>query len=251
MLSQYPGEGVEMNIRLSTLLSTGVLMASFLLPQAAEAIEQKATIAQVGFHISHPAKKYDCKLLQGGATAIAHFDGADLSKTSIDATIQVEYFNSDNELRDSHMMEVLEGIIFPTITWKGVATGVAAAPITVGKHEIRVKGPLTVHGKTQEVEIPVTIDVAENGLVSVLANFSVSLESYDIERPSLIFVKIADEVPIKVKMVFPVGPELLAPPVVEPAAEAPAPPDANAVEAHSDAVPAQSEAPSSDQAPTP
>jgi polyisoprenoid-binding protein YceI len=243
-----------MNIQLSTLLSTALLISSFLLPQVGQAKEQKATIAQVGFHISHPAKKYDAKLLLGGATAVAHFDGSDLSKTSVDATIQVEYFNSDNELRDSHMMEVLEGIIFPNITWKGVATGVAATPITAGKHEIRVKGPLTVHGVTQEVEIPVMMEVAENGLITVQAKFSISLESYEIERPSLVFVKIADEVPINVKMVFPAGPELLAPPVAEPAPAASAEespvPAASAEESPAPAA-EQTEAPSTDQSQTP
>ena len=237
-----------MNLQPSALLSTGLLIASFLLPQTGQAKEQKATIAQVGFHISHPAKQYDCKLLQGGATAIAHFDGSDLSKTSVDATIQVEYFNSDNELRDSHMMEVLEGIIFPTITWKGVATGVAATPITVGKHNIRVKGPLTVHGVTQEVEIPVVMDVAENGLVTVQASFSISLESYEIERPSLVFVKIADEVPINVKMVFPAGPELLAAPIAEPAPSSEESPGAAPASGESPGpAPEQAEAPITDQ----
>ena len=199
-----------------------LLGLAFMVPHSAQAIEQKATIAHVSFHISHPAKKYDAKLLQGGAQAIAHFDAADLSKTSVDATIQVEYFNSDNELRDSHMLEVLEGIIFPTITWKGQATGVASTPVPAGKHEIRLKGPLTVHGQTRELEIPVVMDIAENGLVTVDATFSISLEDFEIERPSLVFVRISDEVPIKVHMVFPAGPELLAPPAPAPVEAPPA-----------------------------
>jgi len=211
-----------MHARPGALLASLILSLAFLLPHNAQAIDQKATIAHLSFHISHPAKKYDAKLLQGGAEVIAHFDAADLSKTSVDATFQADYFNSDNEMRDSHMLEVLEAIIFPTITWKATAIGVTATPVTAGKHEIRVKGPLTVHGQTHDLEIPVTLDIAENGLVTVDAVFSISLESFEIERPSLVFVRIADEVPIKVHMVFPAGPELLAPPVVTPAEEAPA-----------------------------
>ena len=207
-----------MFMRLSTLIIPLILVAALALPPSAQALDKKATITHLSFHISHPAKKYDAKLLPGGAVVTAHFDPADLSKTSVDASFQVEYFNSSNELRDSHMMEVLEGIIFPAITWKGVATGAASAPVTVGKHEITVKGPLTVHGHTEEFETKVTLDVAENGLVTVDAQFAISLEAFEIERPSLVFVKIADEVPIKVKMVFPVGPALLAP-AEPPAAE--------------------------------
>ncbi len=211
-----------MHTQRNRIIVSLTLSLAFLLPHSALALDKKATISHVSFHISHPAKKYDAKLIQGGSSATAHFDATDLSKTSVDATFQVEYFNSGNELRDSHMLEVLEGIIFPTITWQGTASGVAATPVTAGKHEIRVKGPLTVHGQTHDLEIPVTMDIAENGLVTVDAAFSISLESFDIERPSLVFVKISDEVPIKVHMVFPVGPELLAPPVAAPAAAPPA-----------------------------
>ncbi len=199
-----------MPTKLRALLPLLVLTA-FLVPNNALALEQKATITHVTFHISHPAKKYDAKLLQGGAEVTAHFDPSDISKTSVDATIQVEYFNSDNEMRDSHMLEVLEAIIFPTITWKGTATGISAAPVTAGKHQFLVKGPLTVHGSTQELETMVSMEVADNGLVTVGAEFVITLESFQIERPSLVFVKIANEVPVKVNMTFPAGPGLLTP----------------------------------------
>ena len=211
-----------MHARPGVLLAAFTLSLAFLLPHSAQAIDQKATITHVSFHISHPAKKYDAKLLQGGAEVTAHFDAADLSKTSVDATFQAEYFNSDNEMRDSHMLEVLEAIIFPTMTWKATAVGVDATPVTAGKHEIRVKGPLTVHGQTHDLEIPATLDIAENGLVTVDAAFSISLERFEIERPKLLFAKITDEVPIEVHMVFPVGPELLAPPETAPAEGSPA-----------------------------
>jgi len=196
-----------------SLLATLLACATFALPRPAAAIDGKVTIAQISFHISHPAKKYDAKLLQGGATATAHFDPTDISKTSVDVSFKVEYFNSDNELRDSHMMEVLEGIIFPEITWKAAAVGVPSAPFSAGTHKLDLEGTLTVHGVSQKVQIPVQMEVASNGLVDVTSVFSISLESFEIERPSLVFVKIADEVPITVRMVFPVGPELLAPPV--------------------------------------
>jgi len=216
------GRKDAMNKPTSLALSVLLAGASFLLPKVADAIEQKVTIAQVSFHISHPAKEYDAKLLTGGATATAYLDATDMSKTRVEANIKVEYFNSSNNLRDSHMMEVLEGIVFPEITWKAKASGGASGPFTVGTHELKVKGPITVHGVTKELEIPIRMKVEENGLVDVTSKFSISLEDFEIERPSLVLVKIADEVPIKVRMVFPAGPKLLAPPAPAPAEAAPA-----------------------------
>ena len=200
-----------MKLRFSLNIGLLVAAAALLLPNIATALDQKVTIAQVSFHISHPAKEYDAKLLAGGASATAYFDPSDISKTSVDVTIKVQEFNSDNEKRDSHMLEVLEGIIFPDITWKGTATGASSAPFTAGTHEFRVKGPLTIHGVSRELEIPVRMQVAENGLVDVTSTFSLSLDNFEIERPSLVFVKIADVVPVTVRMVFPAGPKLLDP----------------------------------------
>jgi polyisoprenoid-binding protein YceI len=204
------------SISLLTVLAACVALT---LPGTAAALDSKVTIAQLSFHISHPAKKYDAKLLQGGASATAHFDPSDISRTSVDASFQVEYFNSDNELRDSHMMEVLEGIIFPEITWKAAAIGAASAPFTAGTHKLDLEGTLTVHGVSRKMQIPVQMEVASNGLVDVTSTFSISLESFEIERPKLVFVKIADDVPVTIRMVFPVGPELLAPPVAAAAEE--------------------------------
>jgi len=208
----------------NSLLTSLVACVALALPGSAAALDGKVTIAQVSFHISHPAKKYDARLLQGGASATGHFDPADISRTSVDASFQVEYFSSDNELRDSHMMEVLEGIVFPEITWKAAAVGAPSAPFTVGTHSLDLEGTLTVHGVGRKMQIPVTMEVASNGLVDVTSTFSISLESFEIERPSLVFVKISDEVPITVRMVFPTGPELLAPPPpAAPESEAEAP----------------------------
>ena len=194
------------------------LLASLLLARQASAIERQANEVEVGFHISHPAKQYDAGLLPGGATAVATFDPGEVGNTRVEVLLKVDFFNSANELRDSHMLEVLEAIIFPTISWAGVASGGAKGPFNVGTHEITVKGPLTVHGVTRELEIPVRLEVAASGLVTAHSKFSISIESFEIERPSLVFVKIKDELPITVKMAFAVGSELFTPQAPEPAA---------------------------------
>jgi len=123
------------------------------------------------------------------------------------------------------MLEVLEGFLFPTIDWKVSGVSGADGPITAGQYKLEAAGPLTIHGVSQPLKIPITMDVAANGNVDVRAEFSVSLEAFGIERPSLVFVPIADEVPIRVHMNFRAGVDLFAktesPPPAEEAEAAP------------------------------
>ena len=178
-------------------------------PGAAQAVDVAASTAEVTFEISHPAKQYEGQLLDGGADVTAHFDPTDISKTGVDVAIRVAKFNSDNTRRDSHMMEVLEGLIFPTITWKTETLKGVSGPLKAGTYEARASGPLELHGKKLDLSIPIVMKVTEDGTVEVTSEFSIQLVEYDIERPTLVFVPIANDVPIKVRMTFAGGPALL------------------------------------------
>ncbi len=200
------------------------------LPTSAFALDVQATTTDVTFHISHPAKEYDAVLLPGGATVTGRFDPADLAATGCDVSIRVDKFNSDNVRRDSHMMESLEGLVFPTIEWsvKGLS-GIEGA-IKPGTYSARAAGPLKIRDLTLDHSVPIEITVADDGTITVTSSFSVSLTEFQIERATLVFVPIEDEVPIQVTMVFPAGKEVLyveppPAPVPETAAEeAPEPP---------------------------
>ncbi|MCP4872466.1 MAG: YceI family protein [Proteobacteria bacterium] len=193
-----------------------------MLPASALAMDVGATTTDLTFHISHPAKQYDAALLPGGASATGTFDPAEIANTRATVSIRVDKFNSDNVRRDSHMMETMEGLIFPTIDWTVKDFQGPTGPFKPGSYEAKASGPLTVHGVTLSLVAPVTMNVAEDGTVTVESNFSISLEEFGIDRPTLVFVPIEDQVPISVKMTFPAGADVLyvePPPAPEPAPE--------------------------------
>ena len=200
-------------------ISTLVTVVSLAIASSAFATNVTANKADVTFHISHPAKEYDANLLPGGAKIIGTFVPEDLSKTGFDVSIQVDQFNSDNSRRDSHMIETMEALIFPTITWKVTKIDGAAGPVAVGTHKGFASGPLTVHGVTKNLDAPITMTIKEDGTVTVTSEFSISLENFGIERPTLVFVPIEDDLPIKVQVVFPGGSGIF-PPEAAPAPEA-------------------------------
>lgn len=79
------------------------------------------------------------------------YDAADLSKTSIDVTIDTTSLNTrvemrDNDLRSDKFFDVQK---FPTITFKSKRVESA------GKGKLKVTGDLTIHGVTKEAVLDV------------------------------------------------------------------------------------------------
>jgi polyisoprenoid-binding protein YceI len=204
------------------------LLFALLLSLPASAAELTSSKFDVTFHIAHPAKEYDAMLLAGGGTAKLSLDPADFSRSTVVCDIEVGRFDSNNTRRDSHMLEVLEALLFPKIRWEVTSIGLTG-PLTPGTHKTEASGPLTIKETTLDLKVPVTITVSEAGAISVASNFTISLDSYKVERPTLIFVPIEDEVPIGVKVSFPADASIFAPPPTptpapEPPADAEAPP---------------------------
>ncbi len=107
----------------------------------------------------------------------------------ISVLIKVSHFNSGLSNRDSHMLEVLDAITYPNITFSSTSlikttTGVIA------------KGRLQFHGVSKEIQVPVELEKT-NEFKKFKGNFSILLDDYKITRPSLLFVKVDNELKIR------------------------------------------------------
>lgn len=200
-----------------------IITFSCLLYGIASAADVQSSQLKVDFHIAHPAKQYDAHLLPDGGKAVLHVDPNDLSALGLDFELRVEKFDSQNSMRDSHMIETMEALIFPTITWSVRGVSGAQGPVAAGTYNLQASGPLVVHGVTQTLTAPVRLEIDASGAMRATSQFSISLESFGIERPTLVFVPIEDTVPITVDIrwpaanVFPQAPP--ATPTAPPAAE--------------------------------
>jgi len=104
-----------------------------------------------------------------------------------------DHFNSENWL-DSDK--------FPTSTFKGKITNVTTISFTKdGTYPAEVTGDLTIHGITKP--ITTTGSVIVNGKsISVIAEFTIKLEDYEITSKAIDGVKIAKEPKITVAADF-------------------------------------------------
>jgi polyisoprenoid-binding protein YceI len=87
----------------------------------------------------------------GKVTGTVEYDPADISKTKIEATIDVPGLSTQNQQRDDHLRspEFFDAAKFPTIKYvsKSVTPGAAG--------RLRVVGDLTIKGVTKEVVLDV------------------------------------------------------------------------------------------------
>jgi polyisoprenoid-binding protein YceI len=111
--------------------------------------------------------------------------------------VPVGNFDSQNSNRDSNMRDTVEASKYPNVELKAIAEGVTPAASGTTKHVL--KGKLSFHGVTGNVEVPV--DVTWNGKTAkVTGKFAISLEAYKIERPSLFFVKTEDKLDLDIDL---------------------------------------------------
>ena len=148
------------------------------------------------------------------STTILDFDG---TTSDIDGYIYwdgKEIFRGKNELyfevdlntvetgigkRDRDMREdVLETDKWQTAYFKGSIIKAEKDELT-NTYKVKVLGKMFIHGIEKEIEIPGNIKI-ENGIMTVITNFSIYLKDYKIKAPSLLaFIKVAEEIKLHLK----------------------------------------------------
>lgn len=115
--------------------------------------------------------------------------------------VPAENFDSGNSNRDVHMKETVEATRYPWVELKAV--GEVLLPDAFPKVTRPVfKGKLTFHGVTQTIELPIALHWRSGGEVEAEGAFSISLEAFKIERPSLLMIKVDDKLDIDLRLLM-------------------------------------------------
>ncbi|MCP3104134.1 YceI family protein [Myxococcus sp. K15C18031901] len=187
-----------MMVRRLALLAPLLLSVSASAQDAAKTYVLKKDESSLTYKMNHPAHEVvgTAKPSDGKARLLP--DGT----LQVAVRANVKDFDSKNANRDAHMMEVTEVAKYPIVDFKGAATGVKPPASLPGKVPVTLKGKLTFHGVTQNVEIPVTVVFKSPTVVTTEGAFDVSLDAFKIERPSLLMVKVDDKLVLEPKLTF-------------------------------------------------
>ncbi len=164
-------------------------------PAAATVLSAKS--GTITYHLVHKLHKFDgvCKQPEGKVRILPS------GKAQVMVRAKVESFDSGNSNRDSHMKETVEAARFPLVELKatGDATPPATFPATV---ERTFNADVTFHGTTKNLDIPVQLTYESATSIKAKAHLTLKVEDFKVERPSLMFVKIDNDMPVDVELSF-------------------------------------------------
>jgi polyisoprenoid-binding protein YceI len=119
-------------------------------------------------------------------------DARQVQKVAVSAAVGT--FDSKNSNRDSNAMEAVEALKFSSVKFISSSVNSAGAKLSV-------KGNLTFHGITKEISFNAE-QKTEGSKLTIQGSFKISLDEYKVERPSLLGMKIDDDVLVEFKTAF-------------------------------------------------
>ncbi|MFC4634900.1 YceI family protein [Dokdonia ponticola] len=142
---------------------------------------------QIDFEASVPAFE-PVKASHKTVTALLDANSGEIAILSL-----MKGFRFRNALMEEHFNEnYMESDTYPKAVFKGTVIDFSKEGLDNNK-SFTVKGTLTLHGKTKDVEAVLDVKMVANTLV-LKTTFSVAPEEFDIEIPGVVSEKISDKI---------------------------------------------------------
>lgn len=120
----------------------------------------------------------------------------------VNKNVQADWadFDSGNKNRDANVRVVVNADKFPSIAFviEAIEKPVQTGTVIAGQ----LRGRLYINGVKQTLTAPVSIDVTDAKRILVSAKLITKMTDFKIDRPSLLFVKVNDDLIIDVNLVF-------------------------------------------------
>jgi polyisoprenoid-binding protein YceI len=149
---------------------------------------------KISFYSDAPMEKIEAHNSQVNAAL-------DASTGDLVFRVLMKSFIFEKALMQEHFNEnYVESDKYPNSTFKGKIQNIKNIDFTKnGKHNVIVEGDLTIHGVTQKVKHPGTIEI-KDGKVIAMSKFSIELKDYNIKIPKNVLKNIAEIIEITVNV---------------------------------------------------
>lgn len=150
-------------------------------------------VSTVTYDMKHPLHKWQAVSHDLNCAMI--YDDATKQIETVAVSMKVASFDSKDSNRDSHALEALDALKYPSVTFvsESIQPGADGA--------LTIKGKLTFHGVPKPVVIQATRQDAANRL-TITGAFNVSMTDHTVERPSLLGMKTDDAISMRFTAVF-------------------------------------------------
>ena len=138
--------------------------------------------SEIRYHGIHPLHEWT-GISTNASGKVSYDQSTNLG--SITVSVPLNSFDSKVYARDSNMLTHTEAIDFPFVIFK-------SDNASIKQDSLYVNGKLTFHGITKDISVVASI-TQQNGF-QVNGGFCINLSDYNVQRPSLLFIKINDEI---------------------------------------------------------
>lgn len=154
-------------------------------------------------YLARDGKAYflsDAPLEMISATSNSLSGALNISERNFSFAIPVNSFEGFNSsLQKTHFnTDYLEADVFPKATFKGKIIEEIDLGVP-GKHRIRAKGKLNIHGVENDRIIRCDVEV-KPGSIQIVAKFTVFLDTHEIKIPTIVNQKIAQEIQVEINL---------------------------------------------------
>lgn len=159
------------------------------LQQTARSSKPESTI---GYTLGHPLHTVQGISKQVSSQLVIADAGDKILQVTV--SVPVRSFDSGNRARDRDMLKVTEADQYPEVTF-------VSSAIVERDGELSVTGQLTFHGVVRDIEFAARKHRKGEKLV-VEGGFEVSLEEFKIKRPSILTMKVKDNLQVRFQMTY-------------------------------------------------
>ncbi len=170
-----------------TVRFTFLYLLPFLLFGQTFEVSKSSKITYYGSHFTS-----DWQGHSSGISGRILYDADDQTANSCSLRVYLTTFDSGNSNRDSNMLTYLDAFQYPDVMF-------VSNEISVEGINAAIKGKLTFHGITRDINL--TADISFTDGFNAEGSFTILLSDYEVERPALLFKKIADEMKLKFHIV--------------------------------------------------
>ncbi|MFM9076315.1 MAG: YceI family protein [Bacteroidota bacterium] len=148
--------------------------------------------SSITYSMNHPLHKWDGVSNEVNSILLTDAEKKKILQVAVKA--KLASFDSKNANRDSHMIEVAEGLKFPDVAF-------SSSEITLTDEQFSTKGNLVFHGVTRPVVLNGTFKRKKDQLIFT-GSFKVKMSDHGIEPPSLMGLATDDEFVVKFEVVY-------------------------------------------------
>lgn len=169
------------------------IVATILLGTSLSAQKYFTREGKVSFYSDAPVEKIEAH--NSKATAVL-----DAGSGNMEFAVLIKAFQFEKALMQEHFNEnYMESDKFPKALFKGEVLNLDKVNLEKdGEYPVKVKGSLTIHGVTNEIESPGKF-IVKDGNITASSSFTVEVADYDIQIPAVVRDNIAKEVRINIE----------------------------------------------------